>query len=190
MRQQRKAHAVVRAAHQRICAEIRVYRPAEHHRPAQRSDAVQSSNQADYSFGGQVGSENIEHLLLQKNDGTFRLVVGRDVSEWTPAENGSPGSYPALSRAGTSGNSERAQPAWNLCRVDHPVHRERRRSDDLQPDRRHRRQLRADRDRLALPRIYRILPGVAPAPARAPAIASSAAHWSLDEGPAMPRLTA
>jgi len=132
----------------------------------------------NYSFGGQTQFENLDTLLLQKNDGSFWLVAWQDVSEWTPANNGSFGSSPnpmptavpnSLNFLGTYVSSITQYTEDNtgaMTSAAVPV------------------SAGSTAQVLVGPRpiIFKIVPGVAPVVPVAPTISSPTAHWALDEG--------
>jgi hypothetical protein len=131
------------------------------------------------SFGGQTQFENIEHLLLQKNDGSFWLVVWRDVSEWTPGSSASaPGSVPnpaptpvanSMNFIGTyvSSISEYDEDyTGTMSGKTVPVSNGNSAQITVDPR----------------PKVFKIVPGVAPAAPATPVVVSPAAHWALDAG--------
>ncbi len=131
----------------------------------------------NYSFGGQIQFENIEHLLLQKNDGSFYLVVWRDVSEWTPANNGSPGSLTNPTPL-TVTNSLNFIGSYVKSITDYKEdYTGAMLSTPIAVSSGNTAQITIS----ARPAIYKIVLGTAPVAPTAPVISSPAAHWSLDE---------
>ena len=128
------------------------------------------------SFGGQPQSEYLTHLLLQKNDGSYWLVVWSDASEWTPANNGSPGTYPTSAAQQNSLNflgtyiatvTEYDQDATGAM-TSKPLSVSNGSTAVINVSGR--------------PTIYKIIPGTAPVVPSAGVIPNPAAHWALDEG--------
>ncbi len=131
----------------------------------------------NFTFGGQIQFENIEHLLLQKNDGSFWLAVWRDDSEWSPANNGSPGSYPVPATA-TVVNSLNLLGSYASSITQYTENDAGGMTQSAIPV------TAGSTAQISIgtrPRIYRIVPGLAPKLANAPWISSPAAHWALDE---------
>jgi hypothetical protein len=131
------------------------------------------------SFGAQTQFENIQHVLLQKNDGSFWLVVWRDVSEWTPGANGS--------AAGSNANPAPTAVPNSMNFIGTYVSSISEYDEDYTGAMSTRQlpvnnggsaQITID----ARPKIFKIVPGVAPAAPATPVVASPAAHWALDAG--------
>jgi hypothetical protein len=131
------------------------------------------------TFGGQAPYENLTQLLLQKNDGSYYLVVWSDVSEWTPGYVGQPGSFPTpapaayantLNFLGSYVTSITAYTEDNTgAMTNAPVAVTGGNAAQIGVGPR--------------PTIYKIVLGKAPAVAvpGASVIATPAAHWGLDE---------